>query len=70
MIEAITVASLTCNLNEIKQKRAFIDLLHPYHLLCDVLTSGAHTPHSQEDVVLQEIPGQDLKKHKLFTLIL
>ena len=52
----------TSCLQEIEKERSLVHLLHPHNLLCDVLTRGANPPHRQEDVVVQEIPRQNLEK--------
>lgn len=54
--------SITCGIQEIKQERSFITLLNPNHFLGNVLRGGAHTAHSQEDVIFQEITCQYLNK--------
>lgn len=57
-------ALLTCSAEQVQQERPLVALLHPHHLLRDVLRGGADSAHCQEDVLLQEIPGQDLEKNK------
>ena len=52
----------TCGVEEVEQEGPLVALLHPHHLLGDVLRGGADPPHRQEDVVLEEIPGEDLNQ--------
>lgn len=46
--------------DEIQQELVFLVLIDPDHLLRDVGGSGADSTDSQENVVLQEVSGQDL----------
>lgn len=45
-------AGLTWGIEKVQQERALVTLLHPHHLLSDVLTGGADTTDRQEDVVV------------------
>lgn len=47
---------LTCGTEQVQQEGPLVALLHPHHLLSDVLRGGAHTAHRQEDILFQEIP--------------
>lgn len=51
----------TCGIQQIQQEWAFVTLFNPDHLLGNVLWGGAYTAHSQEDILLQEVTGQDLQ---------
>lgn len=55
---------LTCGAEQVQEKRPLVALFHPNHLLSDVLWGGAHSSHCQKDVVIQEIPGQNLQRGK------
>jgi hypothetical protein len=45
---------------QVEQEGALVVLLHPDHLLGDVLGGGADAAHRQEDVVIEEVAGQHL----------
>lgn len=57
---------LTCSTEQVQKKRPLVTLLHPHHLLSDILRSGANSAHCQEDIVLQKVPGQDLQNIYIF----
>lgn len=46
---------------KIKLTWPLVILINPYSFLCDVLTSGTHTTHSQEDVVHQKVSSKHLE---------
>ena len=46
---------------QVEKAGPFVLLLHPHDLLRDVLAGGAHAAHCQEDVVVEEVPGQHLQ---------
>ena len=62
--DVFVCAALTGSLQQVQEEGAFVHLLHPHNLLCDVLTGGAYTTHRQEDVVVQEIPRQNLRQRE------
>ena len=46
---------VTCSIEQVQQEGPLVALLHPDDLLGDVLTGRADPPHSQEDVVVEEV---------------
>lgn len=49
---------LTSSVQQVKEERPLVALVHPHNFLGDVLAGRTHTSHSQEDVVVQEITGK------------
>lgn len=58
----------TCSIEQIQQEWTFVTLFNPDHLLGNVLRGGAYTAHSQEDVLLQEVTGQDLQTTRMLLM--
>lgn len=54
------VQVVTCSVEQVQEEGPLVTVLHPHHLLGDVLGGGAHASHRQEDVLLQEVTRQDL----------
>ena len=47
--------------DNVKEEGTLVLVRHPHDLLGDVLTRAAHTTHRKEDVVVEEVLGQNLR---------
>ena len=58
---ALVRGPCTGGVEQVEQEGALVVVLHPHHLLRDVLARAADATHRQEDVVVQEVLCQDLR---------